>query len=212
MKLITKFLISAFFASLLAIPAYATGARYALDPNHTQVHFSWNHLGFSNPGADFDTVKGTLIWDATDPTQSSVTVHIPVASVHTQVPLLDKNLMSSEFFDVAKYPMITFKSTRVERTGKSNKFRVIGDLTVHGITQSVVLDTTLNKAGQQPLLKAPAVGFDAVTTIKRSAFGLNAYVPMVSDEVSIHMTVEAVEPKALAREMAEIAAKTKKRQ
>lgn len=208
----TKFLISAFFVGLLAIPAYATGVRYALDPNHTQVHFSWNHLGFSNPGADFDTVKGTLIWDATDPAQSSVTVHIPVASVHTQVPLLDKNLMSSEFFDVAKYPMITFKSTRVERTGKSNKFRVIGDLTVHGITQSVVLDTTLNKAGQQPLLKAPAVGFDAVTTIKRSAFGLDAYVPMVSDEVSIHMTVEAVEPKALAREMAEIAVKTKKRQ
>jgi polyisoprenoid-binding protein YceI len=73
----------------------------------------------------------------------------------------------------------------------------------------VVLDATLNKAGQQPLLKAPAVGFDAVTMIKRSDFGLNAYVPLVSDDVHIHITVEAVEPKALAKEMAEFAAKAK---
>lgn len=212
MKLMNKFLISVFFASLLAvvtIPAYAAGVSYALDPNHSQVRFNWNHLGFSNPGADFDTLEGTLIWNAAEPTQSSVTVHIPVASVHTRVPLLDKKLISSEFFDAAKYPLIIFKSTHVERIGKSNKFKVTGDLTVHGITKLVVLDATLNKAGQQPLLKAPAVGFDAVTMIKRSDFGLNAYVPLVSDDVHIHITVEAVEPKALAKEMAEFAAKAK---
>jgi polyisoprenoid-binding protein YceI len=203
---------STFFVSLLTvvtIPAYATGVPYALDPNHSQVRFNWNHLGFSNPGADFDTLKGTLIWNAANPDQSSVTVHIPVASVHTQVPLLDKRLISSEFFDAAKYPLIIFKSTRVERINKSNKFKITGDLTVHGITKSVVLDATLNKAGQQPLLKAPAVGFNAVTIIKRSDFGLNAYVPLVSDDVHIHITVEAVEPRALAKEMVEFAAKAK---
>jgi polyisoprenoid-binding protein YceI len=143
-----------------------------------------------------------LIWNAADLAQSSVIAHTGVERAYT-------GATAGEFFDAAKYPLLTFKSTHVERIGKWNKFKVTGDLTVHGITKSVVLDATLNKAGQQSLLKALAVGFDAITMIKGSDFGLNAYVPLVSDDVHIHITAKAVEPKALVKEMAEFAAKAK---
>ena len=91
-------------------------------------------------------------------------------------------------------PTITFKSTKVEAAG-DNKLRVFGDLTVHGVTKPVVLDTTINKIGEQPMAKRAAAGFDATTTIKRSDFGVGKYAPNVSDEVIIRITTEAMVPK-----------------
>ncbi|HET7306467.1 MAG TPA: YceI family protein [Gammaproteobacteria bacterium] len=202
MKLIARplsiWILSALLGAI-AVPAFAANQTFALDPNHTQVHFNWSHFGFSNPGATFDISKGTLIWDEKDPTQSSVTVTIPVASVDTQVPALDARF-KSEFFNVDKYPTITFKSTSVNRIGLSNHYRVHGKLTVHGITKPVTLRATLNKIGEQPMLHAPAIGFDATATIKRSQFGLSAYIPVVSDLVRIHITAEGVAAAALAKE------------
>lgn len=202
MKTMTKYLSMMLCAGLLgalAMPAFAAGSKFALDPNHTQVRFNWNHFGFSNPGATFDISKGMLIWNAKDPSQSSVTVTIPVASVDTQVPALDARF-KSQFFEVDKYPTITFKSTSVHRIGLSQHYRVDGKLTVHGITRPVTLRATLNKIGEHPMLHAPAIGFDATATVKRSEFGLGAYVPVVSDQVQIHITAEAVDAAALAKE------------
>ncbi|HET7570341.1 MAG TPA: YceI family protein [Gammaproteobacteria bacterium] len=202
MKLFNRSLSILLLAGLLAavaVPAFAATETFALDPNHTQVHVNWNHFGFSNPGATFDISKGTLIWDEKDPTRSSVKVTIPVASVDTQVPALDARF-KSEFFEVNKYPTITFRSTSVNRIGLSNRYRVRGKLTVHGVTRPVTLHATLNKIGEQPMLHAPAIGFDATATIKRSEFGLSAYIPVVSDLVRIHITAEGVEAAALARE------------
>lgn len=191
-----------------ALPAFAASLTFALDPNHTQVRINWNHFGFSNPGASFDVSKGTLIWNADDPTQSSVTVTIPVASADTQVPALDARF-KSQFFEADKYPTITFKSTSVNRIGVSDHYRVQGKLTVHGITKPVTLDATLNKVGEHPMLHAPAIGFDATATVKRSEFGLDAYVPVVSDLVTIHITAEGVAPAALAKEEKAVKAESK---
>lgn len=185
------------FAGLLAT-AFATQAApvtYQLDPSHTMVLFSWNHFGFSNPTADLGIGKGTLVFDAADPAKSSVDVTMPLAKLDTHVSALDEHLKKPDFFDAAKYPMVTFKSTKVEALG-GDHFKVTGNLTVHGVTKPVVLDATLNKSGQHPMLKVPAIGFDATATIKRSDFGVGAYVPAVSDEIQIRITTEAHAGKA----------------
>jgi polyisoprenoid-binding protein YceI len=173
----------------------AAPVTYKLDPTHTMVLFSWNHFGFSNPTANLGISEGTLVYDEANPTKSSVEVTMPLANLDTHVSALDEHLKKPDFFDAAKYPVVTFKSTQVEALG-GNKFKVTGDLTVHGVTRPVVLDATLNKAGMQPMLKVPAVGFDATGTIKRSDFGVGAYVPNVSDEVQIRITTEAEAGKA----------------
>jgi polyisoprenoid-binding protein YceI len=178
-----------------ALSAQAAPVSYKLDPTHTMVLFSWNHFGFSNPTANLGISQGTLVFDEQNPAQSSVEVTLPLAKLDTHVSALDEHLKKPDFFDADKYPAVTFKSTQVRPLG-GNKFKVTGNLTVHGVTKSVVLDATLNKLGMQPMLKVPAVGFDATGTIKRSDFGVGAYVPNVGDEVSIRITTEADAAKA----------------
>lgn len=168
----------------------AKPASYQLDPNHTVVLASWSHFGYSHPSANFGHASGTLEYDADDVTKSSVQVTLPLSGLDTFVPKLDEHLRSAEFFDAAKYPEITFRSTMVHDMG-GGKLMIMGNLTVHGVTRPVTLDATLNKAGPHPMRKAPTVGFDATTTIKRSEFGIGGFVPMVGDEVSIRITTEA---------------------
>lgn len=180
--------------SLFAASAFAAPVTYKLDPNHTNVLASWSHFGFSNPFANFGQVDGTLVYDAEDVSKSSVEVKLPLAGLNSFTADFDEHLRSADFFDAAKYPEITFKSTKVESAGKG-KLKVTGDLTVKGVTKPAVLDVTLNKAGVQPLAKREAVGFDATTTLKRSEFGVDKYVPNVSDEVKLQITTEAVVPK-----------------
>lgn len=170
--------------------ATAAPVEYKLDPNHTVVLASWNHFGYSHPTANFGQVDGTLAYDAEDVTKSSVEVTLPLAGLDTFVPKLDEHLKSADFFDAAKYPAITFKSTMVHDMG-GGKLTIMGDLTVHGVTKPVTLDATLNKAAFNPMFKADVIGFDATTTIKRSEFGVGAYVPNVGDEIAIRITTEA---------------------
>lgn len=193
--------------ALASSPAHAADVTYTLDPNHTQIQFNWSHLGFSHPGAGFDTISGTLMWDAADVTKSSVHVTIPVASIHTHVPALDKILLSDKYFDAEKFPEITFASTKVERTGTIGHFRVTGNLTVHGVTQPVVLEVTLNRSGLYPMLNVPALGFDASTILKRSAFGMSEGIPFVGDEIRVRITSEALEAKGYARAMQALSAR-----
>ncbi|MDR2011803.1 MAG: YceI family protein [Rhodanobacter sp.] len=185
-------------AALVTTPAFA--GTYTLEPTHTEITIGWNHFGFSNPSAQFSKVEGTLEFDQANPTKASVNVTIPISSVDSHVAKLDKHLQSPDFLDAAKYPNATFKSTKVEAEG-ANKLKVTGDLSLHGVTKPVVLDVTINKVGEHPMRKAAAAGFDATTTIKRSDFGISKYVPMVSDDLSVHITTEAIDAKAYAESL-----------
>ncbi|HEY8682944.1 MAG TPA: YceI family protein [Rhodanobacter sp.] len=177
-----------------ASPLQAAPVTYKLDPSHTMVLFSWNHFGFSNPTADLGLGEGTLVFDEQNPAKSSVDISLPMADLDTHVPALDKHLKEADFFDADKYPTITFKSTTVLPLG-ANKFKVTGNLTVHGVTKPVVLDATLNKVGPHPMSKAQSIGFDATATLNRSDFGVAAYVPNVSDQITIRITTEGSVPK-----------------
>jgi len=189
-------------ASALALAAPAAfAATYTLDPGHTQVVFSWNHFGYSNPTAQFGKIDGTLEFDAANPTKSSVKVTIPLASVNSNVDKLNEHLGSPDFFDAAKFPDAVFKSTKVEKGASESQLKVTGDLTLHGVTKPVVLDVTINKVGEHPMRKAPAAGFDATTTLKRTEFGVGKYAPMVSDDIRIHITSEAIDAKAYAESL-----------
>lgn len=183
-------------ASTLSV-ARAEALTYRIDPSHTDVVASWNHLGFSNPMAHFGDVDGSITYDADNVGQSSVTVTIPLSGLESHVPAFNEHLLSADFFDAAKYPEITFTSTAVEAAG-DDRLRVSGDLSLHGVTKPVVLEVTINKVGEHPMSKRPSAGFDAVATIKRSDFGIDKNVPFVSDEVSIRITTEASVPKAAA--------------
>ncbi|MGN6092553.1 YceI family protein [Luteibacter sp. SG786] len=170
--------------------AVAAPVTYKLDPGHTMVLFSWNHFGFSNPTANLGQVDGTLVYDEKDPSKATVEATLPLSGLDSFVPKLDEHLKSADFLDAAKYPNVTFKSTKVTPAGKG-KLKVVGDLTVHGVTKPVTLDVTLNKVGPHPMMKVQTVGFDATTTLKRSDFGVGAYVPNVSDEIKVRITTEA---------------------
>jgi polyisoprenoid-binding protein YceI len=179
-------------ASLLSFAAVAAQAAetYNLDPNHTQVEFNWNHFGFSNITGRFDRVESEFQFDAVDPTQSSIRVTIPVASISTGVEKLDNHLRSPDFFDAETFPTATFVSTGVTAAGEG-KLAVAGDLTIHGVTRPVVLDVTINRIAPHPMSKKPTAGFDATLTIKRSDFGIANFVPNVSDEIVIEITTES---------------------
>ena len=187
---LTAALLTAFAAPLAAAPV-----TYTIDPNHTDVTAQWSHFGFSNPIAHFGDAEGAITYDPDNVGQSSVEVTLPLSGLEAHVPAFNEHLRSDDFFDAANHPQVTFKSTRVEAAGE-NKLRVIGDLTIRGVTKEVVLDTTINKVGEQPMAKRPAAGFDATTTIKRTDFGVGMYAPAVSDEVRIRITTEAGVPKS----------------
>lgn len=183
-------------ATLIAAASFSAQAadKYDIDPTHTQVQFTYNHMGFSNITGRFDEVTGDFQFDAADPTKSSVSITIPVASISTGVDKLDEHLLKADFFDATQFPTATFKSTGVTAAGEG-KLAVAGDLTIHGVTRPVVLDVTINGIGEHPMRKLPAAGFDARATIKRSDFGVGAYVPAVGDEVTLSITVEATQAK-----------------
>lgn len=182
-----------FAAAALLAAAPLSAATYTFEPQHTQGVIRWNHLGFANPTAQFNNVQGTLQFDAADPAHSSVMVSIPLTSMSTGVPDLNDDFRSTDFFDLAKYPVATFNSTKVEKGAKPDTLKVAGNLSLHGITKPVALDVTINKVGTNPRNQVPTVGFEAMTTLKRSDFGLGLYVPQVSDEIQIHITAEAAE-------------------
>ena len=186
-------LVAALFA--FAGSAFAAPVTYTLDPNHTNVLASWNHFGFSNPSINFGQVDGTLVYDAENVSNSSVQATLPLTGLSALADQFYDHLTSDKWLDATQFPNATFKSTKVEAAGEG-KLKVTGELTVKGVTKPVVLDVNLNKAGEHPMTKVPAIGFDATATVKRSDFGVGAYAPMVSDEVTLRITTEATAPKA----------------
>lgn len=170
---------------------------WEFDPAHTRVEFSVKHMMFATVKGSFADVHGTLRLDEADPSRSSVEADIDAASLHTGDGRRDAHLKSADFLDVEKYPTITFKSTRVEVLG-SDHARVVGDLTIHGVTREVELDTELTGHGTTPF-GTHVAGFEAKTTINRKDFGLNWNVSLeaggvlVGDTIKIEIYAEAVE-------------------
>jgi len=160
-----------------------------IDQSHTAVIFGWNHRGLSHPAARLEQLSGTLLLDRRDLSKSSVKVIFPLVGLRTGNDALDSRLRGPDFFDAPQYPIIAFHSTRVDPVPGTNQLTVVGDLTVHGVTKSVTLHATINKI--QAESPEPAAGFDAESVLRRSDFGLNRYVPLVGDEITIHMTLEA---------------------
>lgn len=181
---------------LLAVALLANAApvlaadTYVIDPTHTQVEFTYSHLGFSNITGRFDSVEGSIVYDAEDPTRSSVEAKVAIDSISTGVGKLDEHLLAADFFDVTNHPVATFTSTGVKAVGEG-RLEVAGELSIHGVTRPVLMDVNINKIALHPMTKKQAAGFDASIRILRSEFGIGAYVPMVSDEVLIEITVEA---------------------
>jgi len=195
-------------AALLGFSGSAASATtFTLEPNYTQGVLRWDHLGFSYPAAQFAQGTGTLEFDESDPTRSSVRVTIPMASLNTGVPDLDEHLKSEDFFEVAKFPIATFASTRVEKGAGLNRFKVTGNLTIRKVTRPVTLDVTLLKVGKNARTEVATIGFDARGTLKRSEFGLGAFVPQVGDEIQLLLTTQAAEAKAQAAWLEEQKAK-----
>ncbi|MDH4571471.1 polyisoprenoid-binding protein [Salinicola acroporae] len=183
-------LAAALLTSTASVSAMAETTTYQMDPTHTSVVASWSHFGFSHPTATFSDVTGTIQFDEDNVANSHVEVTIPVKTVDTKVPALNEEFLGSEYFDVAQYPDATFKSTEIESMG-DDRYDVHGDLTLKDVTKPVVLHATLNGVGEHPMAKVPALGFDAETTIQRSDFGLDQYVPNVSDDITIRLSSEA---------------------
>lgn len=178
------------FASLaIAQPALAA-ETYVFDKAHTNIQFSWDHFGFSTTSAEFEEFSGELQFDPEDHANSSVEVTIDLDSVDSGFDTFNGHLTEKpEWFNTDEYPEATFTSTGIEAVG-DNRLHVTGDLTLKGVTKEVTLDTTINKIGQHPVTNAKTIGFDATTTVSRSAFNMGKYAPSVSDEVTISISSE----------------------
>ena len=178
-------------AALGMTAAHAEPEKYVLDPSHSQVVFSYNHLGFSNTTGMFSGFEGEIMFDQEAPANSSVTVSMPVMSMITGWEKRFEHFMSDDFFGASEGDMVTFESTGIEVTG-DNTALITGDLTLNGVTKSVVLDAQLNQAGEHPMAGKPWAGFDASTTLTRSDYGLEKFAPYVGDDVQVEISIEAM--------------------
>jgi polyisoprenoid-binding protein YceI len=163
-----------------------------LDGPHSAAQFSVSHLGISTVRGTFTKLSGDLSYSPSDPTKSSLNVTIDASSVDTRVSKRDDDLRGERFFDVAKYPTITFKSKRVAAAGPG-KLTVTGDLTIHGVTKEVALDVTGPSAPiKNPMGPGQRMGASAAAKVNRQDFGITTLSGMIGDEVDIQIDVELV--------------------
>ena len=175
----------------MGAPAFASPVSYKIDPAHTAVAFIVNHVGFSNVIGRFNTVGGDVTFDKDAVEKSVVNVTIDTTSVDTNHAKRDEHLRSPDFFNAKEFPKMTFKSTKIEKTGdKTGKLH--GDLTMLGVTKPVVLDVTFNKDGVSPASKLETAGFSARGTVKRTDFGMKYGAPAIGDDIQLLIEVEAV--------------------
>jgi polyisoprenoid-binding protein YceI len=196
-NLLNRIAVSATLAVFSALPATAATSTWQIDPAHTAAQFSVRHLAISTVRGTFSNVKGTVIFDDKDVSQSSVTVTIDVSTVDTREPNRDKDLKSDHFFDVAHYPTMTFKSTKVEAAGPG-KLEITGDLTIRGTTKSVVLDVEGPTAPVKDPWGNQRAAINATTKVNRQDFGVKWNATMdnggvvVGDDISITIDAEMI--------------------
>jgi polyisoprenoid-binding protein YceI len=183
-------------AALAPLTAYAEVSTWKMDPTHSHAAFTVRHLVISNVRGEFGKMTGTVTLDEEDVTKSSVEATIDATTIDTREPKRDADLRSANFFDVEKYPTITFKSTKVEKDG-DGKLKVTGDLTMHGTTKPVVLDVEGPTDAIKDMQGNARRGLHATTKLNRRDFGLNwnkvvEAGPVVGDEVQIEIAAELV--------------------
>jgi polyisoprenoid-binding protein YceI len=187
----------AVIAALLLFPAFAQSETWTIDTPHSNAQFSVRHMMISNVKGEFNKVTGTVDLDEKDITLSKVEATIDVATINTREPKRDAHLKSADFFDVAKYPTITFKSSAITKAA-DGRLKVTGDLTMHGVTKQVVLDVEPLSPPMKDRGGNLHAGTSATTRINRKEFGVNynavleAGGVMVGDEVTITIDVELV--------------------
>lgn len=176
-------------AATAATPAFAAPENYTIDPRHTLPSFEVNHLGFSTQRGRFNSTSGKITLDR-EAKRGTVLVTIDTSSVSTGVPKLEEHLRAEDFFDVARHPTMTFKSSNLKFNGDV-PVAAEGELTIRGITKPVTLAITSFKCGPNPVAKRDACGADATVTVKRSDFGMTYALPALGDEVKLLVNVEA---------------------
>ena len=176
-------------AALAASPALAAPVTYNLVKDHVDVSFGIDHLGFSTTHGWFRHPDATLVLDADHPEDAKLSVTVDTASIDTNQAERDKDLRGAMWLDTAKYPTMTFVSTRIVRTSDDTA-DVVGDLTLHGVTKPLTLKTRMNKMGPSPFGGTPTVGFTAVGILKRSDYGIATYLPAIGDEVKLLIDAE----------------------
>lgn len=193
----TTFGLAVLAAAGLAQAAF--GSTWKLDPDHSTAEFSVRHMMVSNVKGQFSQVQGTVEYDEKAPAKTTVEAILPASTVDTRQEKRDAHLKSPDFFDVAKYPNLTFKSTSVKAAGKGH-FKVAGDLTIHGVTKPVVLDTEVTAPAKDPWGNVRR-GLHATTKINREDYGLKwnkaleAGGVLVGNEVGITIDGEMIEQK-----------------
>jgi len=191
----------------LAVSSVAGASTWDIDPAHSAAQFNVRHMMVSNVKGEFGKMTGSVNLDEKEIGHSTAQATIDTTTINSREPNRDKDLKSPNFFDVEKYPTITFKSTSFKKVGPE-KYKVAGDLTIHGVTKPVVLDVEAPEATTKDPKGNERRGATATTTINRKDFGLTWNKPletggvMVGDQVTINIDLE------LVKKAAEKAAKT----
>ncbi len=188
-----KWVVVAGLAVALSVPAMAADNNtWQIEPNSSTVQFVVRHLGISNIQGDFTKVSGTVVVDEADLSKSSVNSTIDAASVDTRVTMRDNDIKSDHFFDVTKFPTITFQSTKIWQTGEATA-KMTGNLTLHGVTKEVTLDVSGPTA---PITDRGVLrrGVEATTKISRKDYGITYDSLIVGDEISITIDLEMTQP------------------
>jgi polyisoprenoid-binding protein YceI len=175
-----------------------TMTQWNIDPDHSMATFSIKHLMITNIHGQCPNVSGAIHFDPADPTRSSVEATLDVTKLTTGIKKRDEHLMSADFFEVAKYPQILFKSSKVE-IGKGNRGKITGELTMHGITRPVIMDVQFSGPVKSPedVGGETSIGFTATTVINREDYGIMWNMPLdswgllVGKEVQITLDIEA---------------------
>ena len=196
---VSKIAVTAGLAAFLSLPAAAATSTWNIDPAHSSAQFSVRHLAISTVRGTFSKISGTVQLDESDITKSTVNVSIEVATVDTHEPDRDADLRTDKFFDVAKYPTMTFKSKKVEQVA-AGKLKVTGDLTIRGTTREVTLDVEGPTAPIKDPFGFMRAAVNATTKINRQDFGVKWNATMdnggvvVGDDVNITIDTEMVKP------------------
>ena len=194
MKNSAKALLISSALALTTVASAALPSQWQLDNSHTRVGFSVNHLGFSTTMGHFNDVQGVVNYDIKAPSKTNMNFTIATDSIDTNWDARDEHLRKAEFFNVAKYPTMSFKSTNVKFINPQQA-KVTGDFTMLGQTKPLTLDVTLNKIANSPLTKEPVIGFRATGNIDRAAYGMTAFADGITTNVPIQIDGELVEKK-----------------
>jgi polyisoprenoid-binding protein YceI len=170
--------------------AAAAPETYIVDGTHTAPRFSYDHMGFSTQLSRFTKTTGKVVFDK-QAKSGAVDIVIDMKSVESGVAIFNEHLQGADFFDTARFPTATFKSTKVTFVGDKPS-TVEGNLTIKGVTKPVTLALSSFQAIPHPMMKKDAIGANASTVIKRSEFGAGKYAPTVGDDVRIDIAIEAI--------------------